>query len=336
MSLDAPDQNRPRLGRPESFRSAEQAGQAAYLARIADTALLNPRTPHSLKPEHRRLNLGAHLRDEVEAYFGPPRNIAWHLHAASGMSSQACCINFLTPLATQPALLARVIGRALDIEPPRMLEVESGPGGTPWYVAFEWIGRQDHLSEWPIHSAPSRGANVTSVDAMVRFEHGGITHGLLIEWKYAEAYGNPINPAGNAVRMARYADKVFAPEGPIRAELGLKVEDFFWEPLYQLLRQQMLALRMTRAREDGVDRVRLLHISPAGNTALPRVTSPALHRFGDDVFEVFRGLLKEPSDFIQCSVEDVFAPILAEVHTDPAAGAWAGYLRDRYRFASKV
>jgi hypothetical protein len=51
--------------------------------------------------------------------------------------------------------------------------------------------------------------------------------------------------------VKRYQDKTFEPDGPIRSDLGLKVEDFFWEPFYQLVRQQMLAWRMQQARESG-------------------------------------------------------------------------------------
>jgi len=39
---------------------------------------------------------------------------------------------------------------------------------------------------------------------------------------------------------------MFAPNGPIRDDLNLKLEDFFWEPFYQLLRQQMLPSRWKR------------------------------------------------------------------------------------------
>src|SRR3954471_3507790 len=123
-------------------------------------------------------------------------------------------------------------------------------------------------------------------------------------------YGAPLRVDGNPTRIVRYSDKAFTPAGPIRADLGLKLEDFFWEPFYQLLRQQMLAWRMTQAHEDGAHPVRLLHISPAGNRALDTVTSPSLRRFGDDAFDVFRSLLVQPEDFISRTTDQVF-------------GAWA-------------
>lgn len=55
---------------------------------------------------------------------------------------------------------------------------------------------------------------------------------------------------------------MFAPNGPIRDDLNLKLEGFFWELFYQLLRQQMLAFQMEKAHEAVTDLVRVLHISP--------------------------------------------------------------------------
>jgi hypothetical protein len=155
---------------------------------------------------------------------------------------------------------------------------------------------------------------------------------VLIEWKYTETGKSSIDPAGHATRERRYADKAFAPEGPIRPDLGLQVADFFREPFYQLFRQQMLARRMERAGEGGAQRVSVLHISPAANTALHKVSVPTFARFGDDVFEVFRSLLVEPDRFTARTTEDVFGSFLCLDYADRAARHWAAYLRDRYRF----
>jgi hypothetical protein len=47
------------------------------------------------------------------------------------------------PLATRPDVLSRVVGDALNIAPPEMLEVEKGPDGHPGFVGFEWTGKAD-------------------------------------------------------------------------------------------------------------------------------------------------------------------------------------------------
>jgi hypothetical protein len=156
-----------------------------------------------------------------------------------------------------------------------------------------------------------------------------VTETLLIEWKYTEKYGQPIPPSGNETRITRYRDLMFHPGGPFRSDLGLELKDLFYEPFYQLARQQMLAFQIQKAREGGSDRVRVLHIAPAGNVALKRVTAPALASYGDNAFDVFRKLLVRPDDFVSRSTEDVFGQLVAEFGN---ADEWSNYLARRYAF----
>lgn len=313
------------------FIADQRLSQGAFLQRDCGEAAGYGGAPYRLAPGDLALNLAPNIRDAAADYFDR-HGVTWHQHASHGLSSQVCCLNFLMPLATRPEVLSCLIGEALGIDPPQMLEVETGAFGQPWFVGFEWIGRENYLGEWPKAGRPTRGANATSADAIVRFRHAGRNETLLIEWKYTERYGAPIPPAGNATRTGRYAHLAFAPDGPIRADLGLTVEDFYWEPFYQLLRQQMLAMAMEKAREDGADRVRVLHISPAGNRHLHKVTARALRRFGDDAFEAFRAVLQQPECFIGRTTEGVFGPMLAELQGDP----WATYLRERYNFCASA
>jgi hypothetical protein len=318
----------------ENFVSAERNAQSAFFARTLAPELICDEASYRLKEGQRLFNLASSIRDVASRYFGPPGPIVWHMHANHGLSSQACCLNFLMPLATQPDLLARLIAPALGLTEIVMLPVENGPDGEPWHVGFEWVGEHDYLSEWPAGKPPTRGANATSADAIVRFRHEGRIETVLIEWKYTEAYGAPLDPKGNPTREARYSGKVFAPDGPIRSDRDLKLAFFFWEPFYQLLRQQMLAWRMERANENSAEKVSVLHISPTNNTHLHKVTSVSLGLPSDDIFSVFRSLLVEPDRFVSCTTEQVFSPLLGLDHTDPAAREWAAYLRDRYNFLS--
>lgn len=317
------------MAKLSDFIRRQREAHAEFFGRTAPPEALRSGEAWRFAREHRDLNLAPTVREALVKYFGPPRNIERHLHASHGLSSQVCCLNFLAPLATQPELLARIVGAALGITGPRMLPVEEGPDGKPWFVGFEWTGLADYLGEWASGSA-TRGKYATSADAIVRFEAEGRTETLLIEWKYTEQYGGPIDPEGNETRIARYTGKTFAPEGPIRGDLDLKIEDFFWEPFYQLLRQQMLAWRMERARETGTERVRVLHISPGGNRDLHKVTAPSLREFGADAFEVFRSLLVDPDSFVSKSIEDVFGAAIRDAHDAEIAERWAGYLRERY------
>lgn len=285
---------------------------------------------YRLPPDRRLSNLNPQIRDIAAHYFSD-NAIAWHQHAAHGLSSQVCCLNFLMPLATRPDILAKLVQAVIGGDLPEMLEVETGPDGEPWFVGFEWIGRKNYLNEWPRTGSPKRGANVTSADAIVRFRQAqaGRVETLLIEWKYTESYGAPPEPKREAERLRRYQNIAFAPFGPLRSNADLKLPDLFWEPFYQLFRQQMLASRMQAVQEDGAERARVLHIAPAANRRLTRVTSPAMRPLGDNAFKVYRSLLIETDDFISRSTESLFSPLIEDASTDDA---WAKYLRSRYAF----
>lgn len=307
-----------------NFRNTHRLAQGAFFGQHHPEESGFRGSAYRLEPQHRGLNLAPVIQEQASAYFAE-KGIAWHLHANHGLSSQVCCLNYLMPLAFDPATLSRIIGRAFRIDPPEILAMEQDAAGRDWFVAFEWIGLRDYLNEWPTGGAPQRGANVTSADAAIRFRHGDKIEIALIEWKFSESYGAPLSPDGNEKRRARYADISFGPTGPIRNDLGVVLDDFFWEPFYQMLRQQMLALGMQRDRELGAEHVRVLHISPAENADLHKVTAPTLRSRGSDAFDVFRGLLIDPSAFVGWSIEGLFTPLLSD---GPAE--WSKYLRSRY------
>jgi hypothetical protein len=321
----------------QNFIDRQRTAQADYFRRAIAGHVGHLGSTYRLPPSARRTNFAPSIRDDAEAYFAL-HGITWHTHASHGLSSQTCCLNFLMPLAKRPELLSELVGRALDMPPPQMLPVEKGPGGEDWFVGFEWLGDHDLLGEWPTRGRPTRGANATSADAVVRFRHQDRNETLLIEWKYTERYGAPIpdrrrpdgKSGGNVTRTERYGDKVFDPEGPIRSDLGLTLTDFFFEPFYQLLRQQMLAWRTERKTGE---RVRVLHVSPTGNLDLHKITSSAFAKLGQtDAFEAFKAALVEPADkaprFVSTHTEDLFCPLLTRLSADP----WASYLLDRYDF----
>jgi hypothetical protein len=310
-----------------AFVDRERQRQGAYFSAGFGHSIGYGGSACRLQPADKYLNLAPSIRDVAARYFGQKR-IAWHKHANHGLSSQICCLNFMMPFAEKPRALSTIIGAALGMHEPELLAVEHGPDGRPWFVAFEWNGATDYLNEASKDGQRTRGANSTSADAFVRFRHNGRVEGLLLEWKYTEAYGAPISAKGNTKRVKRYSETAFTPHGPIRSDLGLKLEDFFYEPFYQLIRQQMLAFQMGKAREDGMDRVRVLHISPAANHALRKVTSPTLRRFGDDAFATFQSVLSQPEDFASRTTESLFGSV-RKIIGEPA---WAEYLFGRYRF----
>jgi hypothetical protein len=73
-----------------------------------------------------------------------------------------------------------------------------------------------------------------------------------------------------------------------------------------------------------------LHIAPSKNEALKKVTAPALRRFGNNAFEVWKYLLVRPDDFVSRSAENLFNPLIEMA--DAEIEKWANYLRARYQF----
>lgn len=321
---------------PIHFSAQELKRQIAYFdSAAADRALHNGIAHRFADPA---TNFAPGLHPVADAYFAGDEQrpaITWHTHSNHALSSQVCCLNFLMPIATDRERAGPFLSSALSIEDPVLESVETTPDGREWFIGFEWTGAGNYLKEQVGDKPVQRGSNSTSADAFMRFEHEGVRHALLIEWKYTESYGTalpdkrrPDGTGGNLTRHKRYGDIAFAPKGPIRADLGLALEDFFWEPFYQLIRQQMIAHQMEK--HDEADIVRVLHLSPRGNDALHRVTAPKLRQLGGtDAFEVFRGLLVNPDRFIDRRIEDVFAPLLAACAPDDP---WRNYLVSRYQF----
>jgi hypothetical protein len=312
-----------------SFRVRERRRQTIYFESSFPDRVGFRGMRFRLDPKYKALNLAPFIRDNCLNYF-TDNKITCHTHANHALSSQVCCLNFLMPLVDQPTVLSNLVSAALGIGQPNMLADKNSPEGRPGFVDFEWNGSQDYLNEGSAGRRRTRGANSTSADAVIRFEHDGCRETLLIEWKYTENYGPPLRAGGNPTRLRRYHNLAFAPEGPIRNDLDFTLEDFFYEPLYQLLREQMLAYQMQRAGEDGADRVRVLHITPEANTAVRKVTSPKLARFGINAFEVFRRLLVRPTDFVSRSIEELFIPLLTSAET--VVEGWRDYIAKRYSF----
>jgi hypothetical protein len=241
--------------------------------------------------------------------------------------SQVCCANFLFPFADKPTDLANLL-RPLFPDIRRMLPMEQ----EGQFVSIEWIGQDNYLGEkMPRHGKRTRGANFTSADAAVMFERkSGVKQIVLIEWKYTESYSSTSYKTAESGtdRTAIYAHLYDRDDFPLNKRLLPGFESLFYEPFYQLLRQQLLAHEMEIARELGADVVSLLHIAPAHNTDFQRVTSPDLRTLGNSVMEVWKKLVRHPDRFASISTEDLFGRYGAE--SSPDMAVWCEYITTRY------
>jgi len=240
--------------------------------------------------------------------------IPWHDGDGSPsnhlLSSQVQCVNALAPFVDRPDALAAIFGTVLPIS--EVLPFGAGecegatlsPFDSTDHVVFEWQGLANYLHEWS--GAPVRGANATSADAAIRYRTpGGHIEIALIEWKYTEKYPDgklSTSATSHATRAARYQPLLDRPDCPLDTS-RLSLDDLLVEPVYQLMRQALLAHEMELAHELGAEVVRVVYVAPATNHALwaspgsPRFAELA-SGFGGHLGHTWQSLLRDPSRLV--------------------------------------
>jgi hypothetical protein len=310
--------------RESEFFSESARGDGVYKGKPRSFCLPVNHAGENLIPEVRQTALEHFRAHKIMWHDGQDGKPGNHL-----CDSQICCVNFLFPFADRPDPLALLLRPVFpDIE--RMLPVEDGK-----FVTFEWIGERNYLGEKARPgSQRTRGAGFTSADGMVAFERAdGTKQVVLIEWKYTESYGwNSLKTAASGRDRASIYRPLFdRADCPLDKSRLPSFESLFFEPFYQLMRQQFLANGMEREREFGAGTVSLLHIAPDHNQDVRKVTSPALKPLGDAATDVWKRLVRTEGRFQSVSTERLFRPLLSA----PPAGMepWAEYLTSRYPWA---
>lgn len=318
----------------ERQRLVEFKKHTPYLsdaARIEGVYKKGKSHPICLPRDHAEENLFPGIRETAPAYFSE-FSIKWH-DGHDGKpsnhlcSSQVCCVNFLFPFYDQPAALGNLL-RPVFPDLARMLPIENEQ-----YVAFEWIGQRNYLGEKISRNGKrTRGANFTSADAAVMFDRtDGTRQIVLIEWKYTEAHNGKQSLAiakSGTDRREIYRWLYDRSDCPLDKKVLPSFDALFYEPFYQLMRQQFLTHEMENAYEMGAHRVSVLHIEPAQNTDFQRVTSPELACLGETVTGVWQQLLTEQDRFTNISTEELFGRMVA--NRAPEMQAWADYIGARY------
>lgn len=251
----------------------------------------------SLLPEVRALAL------ELFADLGIP----WHAGVGGGpsnhlLSSQGQCVNALASMVLDPCRVKDAFGQHLDIA--EVLQIEPGR-----YLTFEYIGPTDFFGESP-GGDRTRGAHCTSADAAFTYRTAeGRTELALVEWKYTESYRKRSpEPTKDKARAGRYAGFVTDPEGPIR-DTVLDFEMVLDEPIYQLMRQQLLAHQLEKAGAEGASTVRVVHVLSPDNLACQASLPRAEHRaVASTVGQLWHRLL---------STHDRFVTVDPRVFLDP-------------------
>ena len=260
---------------------------------------------HNLLPEVREASLALFEVQEIvwhQSIDGGPSN---HLR-----SSQVQCVNALGQMMTDPDRITRAFGGVLDIASVRDLGVID-PAEKARFLTFEFVGLHDYFGEGRA-GVLTRGSQSTSVDAAFAYVDGDGRDALaLVEWKFTETYPHPDGAADRkvATRLKRYAEALQRPDGPIAVE-GIDIPELFHEPIYQLVRQQLLASELERDERVKAGRVSVVHVLSPDNTAYQgSYISPGLRDRGDSVDEVWQSLLRR---------SEAFAKLDPAVFLDPA------------------
>lgn len=299
-----------------------------------------------LADEHSVENLHHSIRGEALAYF-QNRGVPWHSGLGVGRSlpsnhlccSQSACVNFWFPFVRNGPALGHVL-KELRYDVTEVLPFEAdqrlADGQFP-YVAFEWIGRRNYLGELSMGKKAaddkrSRGANFTSADFAVRFRRSDKQVQIVLgEWKYTERYA-----AGKSMRFSRsktdrlqavYREHLSNRDCQVRLPKELTFEDLFFDPFDQMMRLQLLATAMEKAREDA-DIVSVLHVAPRANKELmDRITSPAFSRVlpGKNLHEIQNSIVIKDR-FQGLHTEDLI-PVVTK-HAPERE--WAEYIKVRY------
>lgn len=339
------------------FRTAQKRHQQSVAAKhVTQKALAQQGTyrgkprPFCIADDHSDENLFEGFRSAALNYFDD-RGIGWHagskrLGKSGGCTtrtpsnhlccSQTCCVNFWFGFQRDKGRLEKVL-RGLGFSVAEVLPIGNDKtlrDGAPPLVGFEWIGQRNYLREGPGNmpvndESRMRGKVATSADLIFRFRReDDRVQVVLGEWKYTEHY-----PMGRSLRYSRaktdrlgtYGSRLRAPGSPFELR---KVPDeaLFYAPFDQLMRLQLLAIEMERARELDADIVSVAHFAPRANRQLMRrITSPQLAHLGATVHDVWRALVKDRFEGLY--VDDQLLPLLVSHASD---AKWAQYVQLRY------
>lgn len=290
-----------RLGVAWKKRTSTLPGEARVPGHYARRGRLEGPYPICLPPAYADHNLLPEVRGGAIALFAE-LDIPWHDSVDGGPSnhlrdSQVQCVNALFAMVPDSDRIKRAFGHVVDIA--EVLHIEDGR-----FMTFEYFGPDDFFGEGfrgGNEVGRRRGTNCTSVDAAFLFKTStGVTELALVEWKFTESYLTAYDrdPASDAVRISRYGADLTASDGPVRHDV-LPIELLLDEPFYQLMRQQLLAHRLEKARAHGADVVRVLHVLSPDNAGYQDSLARPEHRAaGDSVDEVWTKLLRSRDRFV--------------------------------------
>lgn len=269
-------------------------------------------------------NLWKGIRKDAIKYFEDNKIVWWpgsDKPAGHLLSSQISCVNHLFLLRNDKEGALRILKH---INPEFSEVCPDFEGG---FVGFEVVSIGSYLGEVQEGKEQTRGANCTSVDAMMTGIKDGKKIQVLIEWKYTEFYSKSDKSAetGGATRKSRYDNLIDDKDSPIQRTVG--IENLYYEPFYQLMRQTLLAWQMIKHKQNELNADDWIHLDviPENNLNLRyQVSSPDLIQTG--IEQAWKSQLKEPHKYNTITPQRLLSPLIF----DNKYRSLITYLNERY------
>lgn len=268
-------------------------------------------------------NLYAPIRAKVKAYFTDNHIHWWRGKGPTGhtLSSQIACLNHLIPIMDDPqAVLALINGIRNEFTEVLPISCDKHPA----YISFEVVSSSDHLNE----GRSTRGANCTSVDALVMAKHqSGKTIMIPIEWKYTESYSTSDKSSEGDMKRKGLKYNLLIDDSVQLVSLDVyEGSVYYQDPFYQLMRQTLWAEQVIRHKDTEcikADDYWHVHIVPTANEAL---LSRKYKVSGKSMEETWRSMLNDQSKYSIVDPGDLFLPL----YTKTDYIALIEYLKARY------
>lgn len=337
MSNSIPSQHRPSgyTKQMASFRELQKQRQAELIqtTNLFDYAegygtYRGKKHPYILKDGP--ANLYSPICESALRYFSE-NSIQWwggKIPTGNTLSSQVMCVNHLFSVAQdKEAVLSIINGLKKGFIFIDVLPIECDE--RPQYISFEVVSDNDYLNE----GHPKRGAQCTSVDALILAKHqSGSRILIMVEWKYTESYNDfdkftevKDGHERGQERQRRYNDLITS-SAQLTSLPAYQGNVYYQEPFYQLMRQTLWAEQMVAHQQ--TERIKAddylhLHVIPDGNKALLEKKYKA---FGTDMETTWRSMLNNKSKYLITSPQKLFEQIIHNPHYSNLVK----YLEQRY------
>ena len=240
-------------------------------------------------------NLSKGIADQVIKYFIDNKIDWWGFNSKypTGhlLSSQIQCLNFLFPLRNDKEAVHELV-KLFDSDIEEVLPVIGDIDNQ--YIAFEFTYENKNLLGEDDFGA-TRGAFCTSIDAMIFAKKKNDKILIPIEWKYSESYLDSENKAleykKGLTRQSRY-NQIIKRSSCLKDFENLETSPYYYEPLYEFMRQTLLIEQMIRA---GIadDYLHVIAASPDNEELMG-----SKYWFSSDRLEtIWHNCLKQPNKF---------------------------------------